>query len=118
WITAVSFQTCFWNEPRAVVTFAGALSLAMSGMLVADGVQFTADLPVSLSVISFQSVPPHCGPGAVTCVTCAPAGTAKAAVSAASAAAAARTNRISRTSEGSIDEPQVLSHHRPPTGRT
>src|SRR5712691_3406854 len=70
----------------------GAVSLAMSEMLEAAGVQCTAVLPVSLSVISFQSVPPHCGPGAAE--TCAPAGRAKAAVSAAPAAAAARTNRM------------------------
>jgi hypothetical protein len=56
----VNFQTCFWNAVlRAVVIFLGAVSLAMSEMLVAAGVQCTADLPVSLSVISFQSVPPH-----------------------------------------------------------
>src|SRR3954454_16390774 len=73
----------------------------MSEMLDAAGVQCTADLPVSLSVISFQSVPPHCGPGAAS--TRAPAGTAKAAETAATAAAAARTNRMARTSESSIE---------------
>src|SRR5579864_8981023 len=96
WSTVVKPQTCFSKLVRAVVTFFGAVSLAMSEMLVAAGDQCTADLPVSLSVISFQSDPPHCGPGEAS--TRAPAGAAKAAVSAASAAAAARTNRIARTS--------------------
>src|SRR5579864_4208279 len=107
WSTVEKPQTCFWNELlRAVVIFFGAVSLAMSVMLVAAGVQCTDDLPVSLSVIIFQSVPPHCGPGAAS--TCALAGAAKAAVSAASAAAAARTNRIARTSRVSIDRKSVV----------
>jgi hypothetical protein len=53
-------QTCFWNAvDRAVVIFAGGDIFAMSGMVVADGLQATAVLPVSLNVICFQRVPPH-----------------------------------------------------------
>src|SRR5690348_11958054 len=85
-------QTCFWNAvDRVVPTFAGAVSFAMSGIVVADGLHATDFLPVSLSVISFQRVPPHCGPGVSTR---APAGLAAAATTAASVAAAVRTIRI------------------------
>src|SRR5437763_16180461 len=93
-----SFQTCFWKDVlRAVVIFAGAVSLPMSGTDVAVGAQVTDFLPVSLSVISFQSVPPHCGPGAATR---APAGRAKAVAQAAVTAAATTTNRILGPPEG------------------
>src|SRR5436305_12111131 len=87
-----SDQTCFWKLLlRAVVILAGAVSLEMSGIVVAVGAHVTDFFAVSLSVITFQSVPPHCGPGAATR---APAGRAVAAVTVAATAAAARTNRI------------------------
>ena len=61
-------QTCFSNALlRVAGTFAGAVSFPMSARLVAAGVHFTDALPASLSVISFQSVPPHCGPGVQSC---------------------------------------------------
>src|SRR5438045_2076752 len=85
-------HTCFWNAVlRAVPIFAGVVSLAMVGTVVAAGDHLTDVLPASLSVISLQSVPPHWGPGASTR---APAGLATAATSAVSAAAAVRRNRI------------------------
>src|SRR3954452_4150246 len=85
-------QTCFWNAvDRAVVTFAGAEIFAMSEMLVCDGLQATAVLPVSLNVICFQRVPPHWGPGDCTWAS---AGAAKAATQAASAAVVVRKKRI------------------------
>src|SRR5262245_12092730 len=91
-IVFVSDQTCFWNAVlRAVVIFAGAVSFATSGIVVPLGAHVTDFLPRSLSVMTFQSVPPHCGPGAATR---APAGRAVAAVTVAATAAAARTNRI------------------------
>src|SRR5690242_10797819 len=104
-MTACTFQTCFWNDVvRAAVIFAGADSFAMSGMVVAVGAHVTDLLPVSLSVISFHSVPPHCGPGDATC---APAGSAKrAAVTAAIRAAAAKTDLILGPPEGWIERPQ------------
>src|SRR3954447_6435249 len=62
--TSSSFQTRFWNPVvRAAVTFAGARSFAMAPTVVTEGFQFT-DVPLSASVIIFQSAPPHCGPGA------------------------------------------------------
>src|SRR5205809_3798767 len=80
-ITACTCQTCFWKDVvRDAVIFPGAVRLARSGTDVTVGAQVTDFLPVSLRVISFQSVPPHCGPGAATR---APAGRAKAAVTAA-----------------------------------
>src|SRR5581483_4632511 len=72
-------------------------------------------LPVSLSVISFQSVPPHCGPGAATR---APAGTAKAAARAATVAAAARTIRILGPPEGGSTRRRGPTHHRLSAGQT
>src|SRR6476659_6446636 len=85
-------QTCFWNAvDRAVVIFAGAESFAISGMLVCDGLHATAVFPVSLNVICFQRVPPHCGPGDCTWAR---AGPANAETQATSAAAAIRTKRM------------------------
>src|SRR5690242_3439386 len=87
-----SDQTCFWKLLlRAVVILAGAVSFEMSGIDVAVGAHVTDCFAVSLSVISFQSVPPHCGPGADTR---APAGRAVAAAIVAATAATARTNLI------------------------
>src|SRR5581483_4104680 len=89
---ACTFHWCFWNDvERTAVIFAGAVSFATSGIDVAVGAHVTDFLPVSLSVISFQSVPPHCGPGAATR---APGGTEKAAARAAPVAAAERTIRF------------------------
>src|SRR4051794_12377986 len=85
-------QTCFWNAvDRAVVTFGGAASFAISGMVVCVALQATEVLPVSLNVICFQRVPPHWGPGDCTW---APAGTANAATQAASAAVVVGKKRI------------------------
>src|SRR3954463_10315619 len=97
-------QTCFWNAvDRAVVTFTGAEIFAMSGMLVCDGLQATAVLPVSLNVICFQRVPPHWGPGDCTWAS---AGAANAATQAASAAAAVREKRILGPPEVGSRKPQ------------
>src|SRR5919197_6251031 len=91
-MTLVRPQTCFWNAVlRVVPILAGGVSFAMSGTVVPAAVHFTDVRPPSLSVISFQRVPPHWGPGASTR---APAGLARAATSAVSVAAALRRNRI------------------------
>jgi Zn-dependent alcohol dehydrogenase len=74
------------------VILAGAVTFAMSGIVVAVGAHVTDFFAVSLSVMSFQSVPPHCGPGAATRAA---AGSAVVAATAAAAAAATRTKRIS-----------------------
>src|SRR5205085_9121049 len=96
---------CFWNVvPRLASTRPGADSFPMSTIDVAVAVRWTDDLPVSLSVISFQSDPPHHAPGAVS--TRAPAGTADAARIAAAAAAAVTTSRILGTSESIQGQPQ------------
>src|SRR5690349_12818489 len=91
-MTPDRLHTCFWNALlRAVVIFAGAASLLIAGTVDEAADHLTVFLAVSLSVISFQSVPPHCGPGVSTRAT---AGLANAATTAISAAAADRTNRI------------------------
>ena len=45
--------------PRDAVTRPGAMSFAMSEIVVGDALHFTDARPVSLSVITFHNVPPH-----------------------------------------------------------
>ena len=70
---AAAAATAFAVPAKAHVQATGATkpgawcgaSFAISGMLVGSGVQLTALRPVSLSVISFQRLPPHHAPGFV-----------------------------------------------------
>src|SRR4051812_2509526 len=98
---------------RVAGTLAGAASFATSPSVVRAGAHATDLFPVSLNVINFQSVPPHCGPGAATWAL---AGIT-AAVRAATTAAAARTKRISAPPRGGSVRRAAEPNHRPGAGR-
>ena len=89
----------------------------MSEIVVGDALHFTAAWPVSLSVITFHSVPPHCGPGAAT-RRLSSGRESEGGGECGKRRRGYKDESHSRTSEGSIDEPQVLAHYRPSAGRT